>query len=63
MEFPEDHTHAFIVRFWLESREIQGPIWRGLIEHVHGEKRLLKDLDEIPEFIRSVHPEIKFEVC
>jgi hypothetical protein len=61
MEFPADHTHAFIVRFWLEPREIQGekPLWRGMIEHVDsGRKLFLKGLNEITAFIESYLPGI-----
>ena len=61
MELPEDHTHAFIVRFWLEPREIQGerPLWRGAIEHVpSGRKFFLKSLDEVTAFIESYLPGI-----
>lgn len=50
----EENTHAFVVRVWLEPREIDGadPEWRGVIEHVpSGERRSLKDLKEIKEFI------------
>ena len=59
MEFAEDHTHAFIVRFWREPREIQGekPLWRGVIEHVPSGRQLaLKDLDMITVFIESYLP-------
>jgi hypothetical protein len=61
MEFPADHSHAFIVRFWLEPREIQGekPLWRGVIEHVPtGRKLFLKGLNEITAFIESYLPGI-----
>jgi hypothetical protein len=52
----EDFTHAFIVRFWLEPREIKDamPIWRGMIKHVpSGRRRYLKKFDEIVPFIES----------
>jgi hypothetical protein len=61
MKFPADDTHAFIVRFWLEPREIQGekPLWRGVIEHVpSGRKLYLKDLNEITAFIEFYLPGI-----
>jgi hypothetical protein len=61
MEFAEDHTHAFIVRFWLEPREIQGekPLWRGVIEHVPtGRQLFLKGLNEVTAFIESYLPGI-----
>ena len=60
-KLPEDHHHAFIVRFWLEPREIQGakPLWRGAIEHVPSGRLLaLKGLDEITAFIESCLPGI-----
>lgn len=51
----KDNSAAFIVRVWLEHREIKdAPVaWRGSIEHVaSGKTRYLKDLDEIVGFIR-----------
>ena len=51
----EDNTSAYIVRVWLEPREVAGaPVeWRGSIEHVaSGMTRYLTDLDEIGRFIR-----------
>ena len=61
MESTEDYTHAFIVRYWLEPREIQGerPLWRGMIEHVPtGRQFALKGLDEVTAFIESYLPGI-----
>ena len=61
MESIEEQTHAFIVRFWLEPREIEGakPLWRGVIEHVpSGRQNFLKGLDEITAFIESYLPGI-----
>jgi len=52
----EDFTHAFIVRFWLEPREIEDamPIWRGMIKHVPSGRRIyLENFDEIIPFIES----------
>jgi hypothetical protein len=52
----EDNTHVFIVRIWLEPREIEGTSakWRGVIEHVpSGERRYVQDLDDI---IASIVP-------
>jgi hypothetical protein len=49
-----EKTHAFIIRIWVEPREIKGarPDWRGVIEHVgSGEKRSFRNLDEIARFI------------
>lgn len=51
----EDNTTAYIVRVWLEHREVKdAPIeWRGSIEHVEsGKIKYLTDLDEIARFIR-----------
>lgn len=51
----EDKSAAYIVRVWLEPREIEGaPVeWRGSIEHVaSGTTKYLTDLDEMPRFIR-----------
>ena len=62
MEFPEDHSHAFIVRFWLEPSEAQGerPHYRGMIEDVASGRRLyLKKLDHITGFIESYVPGLK----
>ncbi len=50
----EDKTHVFMVRIWLERREIEGASteWRGVIEHVtSGERQYLKDMDDITAFI------------
>ena len=51
----EDRTSAFIVRVWIEQREVaDAPVtWRGSIEHVaSGQGRYVTMLDEIAEFIR-----------
>ena len=52
----EANSHSFIVRFWLEPREIEDakPVWRGVVEHVpSGRKLYLKNLEEIKVFIKS----------
>jgi hypothetical protein len=54
------HSHAFIVRFWLEPREFENakPIWRGVVEHVDtGEKLYLKNLEEVKKFMVSYLPD------
>ena len=51
----EDNASAFIVRVWLEQREIEAaPVeWRGSIEHVaSGRIKYLTDLSEIAWFVR-----------
>jgi hypothetical protein len=52
----ETDTHTFVVRFWLEAREIAGKkrIWRGVIEHLaSGNQRYLKEPSEIISFIEQ----------
>ena len=54
MSLLEDHTHSFIVKVWLEETSAEGgrATWRGHITHVpSGERRYLKDLDDITSFI------------
>lgn len=56
----KSNNHSFIVRFWLEPRELDNarPIWRGVVEHVAtGEKLYLKNLEEVKQFIVSYLPE------
>lgn len=51
----EDNATAYIVRVWLEHRDVNdAPVeWRGSIEHVaSGRTKYLTDLDEIARFIR-----------
>ena len=51
----EDNAASYIVRVWLEHRDIlNAPVtWRGSIEHVgSGRISYLKDLDEIAQFIQ-----------
>lgn len=51
----EDRTSAFIVRVWIEQREVaSAPVtWRGSIEHVEsGESRYLTDLGDLARFIQ-----------
>ncbi len=56
----QDGRHVFIVRIWLEPREIEGaaPQLRGTIEHVpSGARGGIKALHEITAFIRAWLPE------
>ena len=53
MKSSKEATHAFIVRIWIEPREIKDaePLWRGVIEHVEGEKRVYFDhLDKMSTY-------------
>ena len=54
MEIYEASTHPFIVKIWLEetAEEAGRAVWRGHITHVlSGQRRYLKDLDDILVFI------------
>jgi hypothetical protein len=49
------HTHSFIIKIWLEetTEEAGYPMWRGHITRVPGgERRYLKELDDIKQFIK-----------
>ena len=51
----EFNVHSFIVKVWLEEEATKNndTIWHGHITHVpSGEKRYLKNLDEIALFIQ-----------
>ena len=51
----ENSTAAYIVRVWVERREVEdAPVaWRGSIEQVtSGKIKYVTDLDEIARFIR-----------
>jgi hypothetical protein len=44
-------TISFVLRFWLEHREIEGaePVWRGVVEHVpSGKRHYFEKLNQIP---------------
>ena len=54
MDLFESNTQVFILRFWLEPREIEGaePEWRGVIEHVEsGERRYFRNLEVMLSFV------------
>lgn len=54
MDEIESEAQSFIVRVWVEERaeEAGRGVWRGHITHVPGgERRYLKNLDEIGDFI------------
>jgi len=61
MKSPGGRTHSFLVRIWLEQREIAGrnPLLRGHIEPIHiengkkkGKRHGLNNLFEIAPFIQ-----------
>jgi hypothetical protein len=54
MTQPEHRTESFVVRVWLERREIVDalPVWRGVIEHVaSGKRQYILDLDMVVHFM------------
>ena len=56
MDFSEFQAHSFIVKVWAEewSKEMDRVLWRGHITHVpSGERRYLKDLEDIITFIAA----------
>jgi hypothetical protein len=64
MDLYETNTHSFIVKIWLEEtiEESGRAIWRGHITHVpSGERRALKDLNDILIFIRTYLAQIEVE--
>lgn len=55
MDLLESSTHSFIIKVWLEASATDGRIagWHGHITHVPGgQRRYLKDLNEITAFIK-----------
>jgi hypothetical protein len=54
LDRPEEYTHSFIVKIWLEetAEEAGHATWRGHITHVpSGERRYVEDLQDIITFI------------
>jgi hypothetical protein len=54
MDLPERDTHSFIIKIWIEEINdgTGNASWRGHITHVPGgERRYLRNLDEIVVFI------------
>jgi hypothetical protein len=54
VDLPENTTHSFLVRVWLEetAEEAGRASWRGNIIHVaNGERQYVESLDEIVAFI------------
>jgi hypothetical protein len=50
----EEKTQVFIMRIWIEPREVPGaqPQWRGMLEHLpSGNKHYLTNLGELPLLI------------
>jgi len=58
-------SHAFIVRIWIEPRELKDaePPWRGVIEAVAGYKRVYFDhLDKMSTYFAKFLQEIGIKV-
>ena len=56
MAQPEDASHSFIIRLWVEetAEEAGRVIWRGQITHVQGgERRAVRRVADICDFITS----------
>jgi len=56
LESFEEDTQVFIVRFWRESRELEGahPIWRGSVEHMpSGQRIYVKNFKEVERVMSS----------
>ena len=56
MKSTKESSLAFIVRIWVEPRELKDaePIWRGVIEHVgSGERVYFDQLEQIMTHMRS----------
>ncbi len=54
MDLPDFYTHSFIVRISLDeaAKGAKQAVWHGHIVHVpSGERRYIKELDEIRVFI------------
>jgi hypothetical protein len=52
----EDNAHSFVVKIWPEGVDEKTGVvtWRGRITHVPGgERRYLKDLDDVTVFMAS----------
>jgi len=61
---PESKVHSFIVKLWQEEAgdESKKPVWHGYITHVpDGERRYLKRLRDIADFIARFLEEGNFE--
>ena len=65
MKSTNETMHAFIVRIWIEPREMRDaePIWRGVIEHVEGNERAYFDhLDKMRAYFARYLEEIGIKI-
>ena len=64
MDKPPSTVQSFIVKLWLDEfgDEMGRDVWRGHITHVpDGQRRYLKRLSDIDDFIRDYRIELRFE--
>jgi putative component of toxin-antitoxin plasmid stabilization module len=59
MKSTKETAHAFIVRIWMETRELKDaePIWRGVLEHVGSGTRVY--FDQLEQIAIQVLPYIE----
>jgi hypothetical protein len=55
----KDTSHAFIVRVWMEPRDIKDsePTWRGVIEHVGSGARVY--FDQLEQIVGHLLPYVE----
>jgi hypothetical protein len=61
----KETTHAFIVRLWIEPRELKDaePIWRGVIEDVEGDERVyFNHLDKVNTYFAKYLEKIGIKI-
>ena len=64
MDIPESKVHSFVVKLWLEENgdEPDRVDWHGYITHVPGgERRYLRRLSDVSDFIASYLEEMGIE--
>ena len=64
MDIPDSKVHSFVVKLWLEeSNDEPAKVdWHGYITHVPGgERRYLKKLSDVSDFIASYLKEMGVE--
>lgn len=65
MKSNKEIIHAFIVRIWIEPREVKDaePIWRGVIEEVDGGKSVYFDrLDKMSTYFTKYLQKIGIKI-
>ena len=65
MKSIKETTYAFIIRIWLEPREIKNAetFWRGMIEPLDGDKRVYFDhLDKMNTYFAKYLEDIGIKV-